>query len=52
LSKQLAGVTFFEVAMGEDVIEEFTAGSIFEDDSDVLVCFNDIVKMNNIRVVK
>ena len=52
LSKQLASVTFFEVAVGEDVIEELAAGGIFEDDADVFVGFNDIVEMNDIRVME
>ena len=52
LSKQLAGVAFFEVTVGEDVVEEFAAGGIFEDDPDVLVGFDDIVEMNDIRVIK
>ena len=52
LSKQLAGIAFFEVAVGEDVIEEFTAGGIFEDDPDVLVRLDDIVEMNDIRVIE
>jgi hypothetical protein len=52
LSKQLAGVAFFEVAVGEDVIEEFAAGGIFEDDPDVLVRFDDIIEMDDIRVIK
>jgi len=52
LSEQLAGIAFFEVAVGEDVIEEFAAGGIFEDDSDVLVSFDDIVEMNDIRVIQ
>ena len=52
LSKQLASVTFFEVAVGEDVIEKFAAGCIFEDDSDVFVGLDDIVEMNDIRVME
>ena len=52
LSKQLASVTFFEIAVGENMIEEFTPGGIFKDDPDVLVRFDNIIEMNNIRVVQ
>ena len=52
LGKQLAGVAFLEVAVGEDVIEEFATGGIFEDDPDVLIRFDDIVEMNDIGVIQ
>ncbi len=52
LCKQFASVAFFEVAVGKDVIEEFAAGGIFEDDPDVFVGFDDIVEMNDIRVME
>ena len=52
LSEQLASVPFFEVAVGEDMIEEFTAGGIFEDDPDVLVRFDNIIEVNDIWVIK
>lgn len=52
LSKQLASVAFFEVAVGEDVVEEFAAGGIFENDPDVFVRFDHIVEMDDIRVVQ
>ena len=52
LSKQLASIAFFEVAVGEDVVEQFAAGGIFEDDPDIFIRFDNIIEMNDIRVME
>ena len=36
--------------MGKDVVEESTTQRILEDDTDVLVRFDDVVQSNDVRV--
>ncbi len=43
LGKEAASVLFFEETMGENVIEQFTARGVVEDDADVFVCFDNVV---------
>jgi len=50
LGKELSSIFFFEVAVGEDVVEEFATGCVFEDDTDVFVGFYDIVEADDVGV--
>ena len=43
LSEEFASIFFLEVPVSKNVIEEFTPGSIFQNDSDVLVGLNYVV---------
>ena len=43
LTKEFARILLLEVAMGKDVVEKFTTRRILEDDTDVLVRFDDVV---------
>ncbi len=43
LGEKTTSVFFFEIAVGEDMIEKFAARGVVEDNTDVFVCFNDIV---------
>ena len=43
LGEKAASVLFFEEAMGENVIEQFTARGVVENDADVLVGFDNVV---------
>ena len=52
LGEELAGVLFLEVAVGEDVVEELAARGVVEDDADVLVCFDDVVEADDVRVLE
>ena len=36
--------------MGEDVVEEFAAGCVFEDDAEVFIGFYDIVEADDVGV--
>jgi hypothetical protein len=38
--------------VGEDVVEEFTTRRVLEDDTDVLVCFDNVVQSDDIRMFK
>ena len=50
MGKELGSVFFFEVAVSEDVVEEFTAGCVFEDDTDVFIGFYDVVEADDVGV--
>jgi hypothetical protein len=50
LGEEFCGVFFFEVAVGEDVVEEFAAGGVFEDDTDVFVGFDYVVEADDVGV--
>ena len=50
MGKELSSIFFFEVAVGEDVVEEFATGCVFEDDTDVFVGFYDIVEADDVGV--
>ena len=50
LRKELACILLPQVAMGKDVIKQLASGRIFEDDTDVLVCFDYIVQSDDIGV--
>ena len=52
LGKKFCCVFFFEVSVREDVVEEFTAGGVFEDDADVFVSFDYVVEADNIWMFK
>ena len=52
LGEELAGVLFLEVAVGEDVVEELAARGVVEDDADVLVCLDDVVEADDVRVLE
>ena len=43
LTKEFARILLLEVAVGKDVVEEFTAGRVFEDDTDIFVRFDNVV---------
>ena len=43
LGEEFAGVFLFQIAMGQDVVKEFASRSVFENDADILVCFDNVV---------
>lgn len=43
LGEKAASVFFFEEAMGENMIEQFTARGVVEDDADVFIGLNNVV---------
>jgi hypothetical protein len=44
LGEKLCGISFSQIAVSKDVVEKFTARGILEDDANVLVGFDYIVK--------
>lgn len=50
LTKKFARVLLLQVAVGEDVVEEFTTGGVLEDDANVLVRFDNVVQSDDVRV--
>ena len=50
LTKEFACILLLEVTMGKDMVEEFTAGHVLENDANVLVRFDDVVKSDNVGV--
>ena len=50
LSEEFACIFLLQVAVGENVVEEFAARRVFEDDADVLVGLDDVVQPNDVRV--
>ena len=50
LTEKFARVLLLQVTVGEDVVEEFTTRRVLEDDADILVRLDDVVKSDNIRV--
>ena len=50
LGEKTACILFFEEAMGENVIEQFAARGVVEDDADVFVGLDNIVQPHDIRV--
>lgn len=50
LRKQLCCVSLTKIAVCENVVEKLSSGSIFDDDSYVLVGFDDIVQTDDIWV--
>lgn len=50
LTKEFAGDVFRQIAVGKDVVEEFTTGRVLEDNTDKLVRLDDVVKLDDIRV--
>ena len=43
LTKEFARILLLKIAVGKDVVEEFTTGRVLEDDTDVLVRFDNVV---------
>ena len=43
LTKEFARILLLEVSVGKDMVEEFTAGRVLENDTDVLVRFDNVV---------
>ena len=43
LSEELASIFLLEVPVSKNMIEEFAPGSIFQNDSDILVGLNHVV---------
>ncbi len=52
LGKEFGGVSFTQIAVGKDVVEEFTSGSIFNNDTDVFVSFDNIVQAYDVGVLE
>lgn len=52
LGEEFSGIFFLEVTMGEDVVEELATGGIFEDDTDVFVGFDDVVKTHDVGMLQ
>ena len=50
LTEEFARVLLLQIAVGEDVVEEFTTRRVLEDDADVLVRLDDVVKSDNVRM--
>jgi hypothetical protein len=43
LREKFCGISFPQIAVGKDMVEKFATRGVLKDDTDVLVCFNDIV---------
>ena len=43
LTEELARILLLEVAMGQNMVEEFTTRRVLEDDTDILVGLDDVV---------
>lgn len=43
LSKEFRSVSFFEIPVCEDMVEQFSSGGVFQNDSNKLVGFDDVV---------
>ena len=52
LAEQFTGVFLAKVSVGQDMVEQLTAGCVFEDDTDVLVGLNDIVQPHDVGVLE
>ena len=52
LRKEFCGILFFEVAMGQDVVKELATRCVLENDANVLVCFDDVVQSDDIRMLQ
>ena len=50
LTKEFACVLLFEVTMGKDMVKEFTAGRVLENDANVFVRLDDVVKSDDVGV--
>jgi len=50
LREKPAGILFLQVTMGEDMVEKLASGRVFENNADILVGLNDIVKTNDVRM--
>ena len=50
LTEEFARILLLEVAVGEDVVEEFTTRRVLEDDTDILVRFDNVVQSDNVRM--
>lgn len=52
LGEELCSISFFEISVCKDVVEEFSTRSIFKDDTDVFVGFDNIVKTHDVGMFK
>jgi hypothetical protein len=50
LTEEFARILLLQVAVGEDVVEEFTTRRVLEDDTDVLVRFDNVVQSDDVRM--
>ena len=50
LTEEFARILLLQVTVGKDVVEEFATRRVFEDDTDVLVGFDDVVESDDVRV--
>lgn len=48
LGEQLASIFLSQVAMGEDMVEQLAARRVLEDDTDVLVRFDNVVESDDV----
>lgn len=52
LTEEFARILLLEVAVGEDVVEEFTTRRVLENNTDVLVRFDNVVKSDDVRMLE
>jgi len=50
LTEEFACVLLLQVAVGKDVVEEFTTRRVLEDDTDVLVRLDNVVQSDDVRM--
>lgn len=50
LTKEFACILLLEVTMGKDMVKKFAAGRVLENDADVLVGLDDVVKSDDVGV--
>lgn len=48
LTEEFARILLLQVAVSQNVVEEFTPRCIFEDDTDVLVCLDNVVQPDDV----
>ncbi len=52
LAEEFSGVSFAKITMGENMIKEFSSGSILQDNSNVLVRLYNIIQAYDVGVFK
>ena len=50
LRKQLTSVALAEIFMCEDMVQQPPACVVFHNDANIFVCFNHVIKANDIRM--
>jgi len=52
LGEQLCSVLFAQISMGQNVVEQFAAGCVLKDDTDVFIRLDHVVESNNVGMLQ